>query len=296
MNVTDGMDASFYRENAIIEPAIKDEKIPRKAYRYLIDSRHRDKSVYPSPSKYRINLEEKITNVISVELVTADVPFTTYLISASEHTLHVTEDGGSTTVTVELPIGDYTQAELAVAAEAALNAQCLATYTVTWEARTDTFTISSNLIDKVTADVLSFTLLAGESGSCARVMGFGEMTYDTAGTGGVLHAPYRADMRKDPYIVMLLRGAKALNATNSGVDKTFAMIPRTRNGLNYVSPTDSGRNIKYYNPIQPDLRTFDIAFLDRHGQPVDFQNQDHVIELVFNTYNQEIRYNQIFTL
>ena len=75
--------SGFMNDNHIIKPPeLKTSDIPKRYYRYVIDSRDRNLSHFPDPNKYEIKLSEDIHDVQSVELLSFDVPFTKYLINS----------------------------------------------------------------------------------------------------------------------------------------------------------------------------------------------------------------------
>jgi hypothetical protein len=59
----------------------------------IIDSRSRNYSIYPSPSKYLIDLMEPHRNVQRIELIAAMLPKTEYNVSSENNLLLVTING-----------------------------------------------------------------------------------------------------------------------------------------------------------------------------------------------------------
>lgn len=153
----------------------------------IIDSRWRDQAVFPSPSKYDMVLDDELFMVKSMRLVTADVPFSAYLVGAGAAgavPLSLWNTVGSNTVVrwsgvAQLPQGDYaTPEEFGTALQTALTSSTAATgypttFQVYHDARLDRFQIMGSM---------PFSLNFGSnllSSSCsppwsatARLMGF----------------------------------------------------------------------------------------------------------------------------
>ena len=287
---------SFYGKNAIIQPDViqdrKESSNSKKSFRYLIDSKSRDKSRYPNPSHYKIPLHYDLTNVVSVELVSADVPFPFYLIRSGKDSMRLDEGNGP--IDVVLEHGDYSSIELAQEVESSLNRHGKATYTVVYDSRKKLYVFSSDLLDKDNGSSVSFCLDGSYiKNSCASILGFDEKKY-ISNPSGIIISPFMADLRKDSFIALKLSGAKAIQSIESGIHETFAIIPDNFNNTNMRSFAPSARNIKYFNPIRADIKDLELRFIGRDGDEVDFQNQDHVIELVFEIYIQELSYGNIY--
>jgi hypothetical protein len=288
---------SFYEKNSVIAPEVVNQDIREsskktKSYRYVIDSKSRDKTKYPKPSHYKVPLHSNLTNVVSVELVSADVPFPFYLIRDKRDIICINEGNGN--INVKLDHGDYTALELSEELQAALNNYGNATYKVVYDSRKKLFVISSDLIDKNSGGSLTFCIDGScTKDSCATILGFDNNKY-VADSFGIIISPFMIDLRKESYIAMKIFGAKAIQSIESGVHETFAIIPQNYNETNMRSFASSSRNIKFFNPIRADIHDLELLFVDRNGNEVDFQNQDHVIELNFEIYIQELSYGNIF--
>ena len=75
---------------------------------------------------------------------------------------------------------------------------------------------------------------------------------------------------------------------NNSSHKSFALIKKNQMehhvDMNYK---------KYYNPPIPAMNSLKINFKDYDGNEYDFQNQDHMIELLFCCFKQQRKYNDI---
>jgi hypothetical protein len=82
----------------------------------LVDSRSRDRTRYPDPNDYVIDLKENLKNVTSMELVHCYVPFNPQLIHSNNNTFWLDvydADALLTTYEIVIPEGNYSKTELA---------------------------------------------------------------------------------------------------------------------------------------------------------------------------------------
>ena len=112
----------FSRHAVIQPPEIKTRDVETRSVRILIDSRDRDRSLYPSANSYCVSVPEDVRDVISVELLSYDVPFNDYNITEKNNVLHTAymNEGQSDydpVETIVIPPGKYTAESL----ETALN-------------------------------------------------------------------------------------------------------------------------------------------------------------------------------
>ena len=120
-----------FEENAVIPPPDK-QKAVKKRMRFVIDSRDRNRTRYPTPSMYEISFDEPVQDVESMEVIMADIPFSRYLIHDHNNQLRVSTSlpvfdssagafaFGGTTHTLVIEPGDYTHEELVTAVQSAL--------------------------------------------------------------------------------------------------------------------------------------------------------------------------------
>lgn len=119
------------REELIIDPDDYLKSLTKhiKFRDVIIDSRDRNIDKYPEPNKYTLDLEHDMYNVISVELISAEIPNTEYIINNDNNSLHFEETNGATLIAT-IPVGNYTITTLATAIQTQMNATGNSTYTV----------------------------------------------------------------------------------------------------------------------------------------------------------------------
>jgi hypothetical protein len=114
-----------------------------------IDSRDRNYDVHPNEYTYSIELNEIYHNAVSIELKSAIIPNSEYIINASNNLLHFKESNSTELVAIITP-SDYTISELATEVELQLNSSGSSSYTVSstniYSRISKLFTGSSNQI------------------------------------------------------------------------------------------------------------------------------------------------------
>lgn len=117
---TGSVSEEFARHAIIQPPTIKTRDVETRAVRVLVDSRDRDRTRYPSANSYSVNVPEDVRDVVSVELISYDVPFCDYNITEKNNVLYTAyKQEGETeyeaTERIVVPPGKYTPEQLAKA-------------------------------------------------------------------------------------------------------------------------------------------------------------------------------------
>jgi len=286
--------SGFMNDNHIIKPPeLKTNDIPKKYYRYVIDSRDRNLSQFSDPNKYDIKLSEDIHDVQSVELLSFDVPFTKYLINSSNNTFYYKI--GDDEHEFSIDEGDYESVyelvkELNKKKGSApfifseLLKQNKIQITTT---KTITLLCLGDQIQKNNYQQLSKTYKS----QLMKILGLSLKDHTIHASEEQHPFPHRVDMRKDKYMVMNLGQSSVNFSENNPTHKSFAIIKKDELDNKYI---DSNYK-KFYNPPIPAMTTLRISFTDYSGQLYDFQNQDHMIELMFCCFRNQRKYNDIFS-
>ena len=271
-----------YEGNALIKPPFEQLKnirdTTRKTTRVVIDSRDRDMSIYPNPASYCIELQDDIEEVTSAELCVAKVNLCAYNISTINNTIVL----NNTTYTVTP--GDYNATTLLTALNT--NAQLDGDgYWVSYDAITDKYTISSNqpfTLESTTtmSKVLGYVTLRAYNA----VFNSGTNTYS-------LTSPYRLNFKENEYIILNIDQLTLNNSVNPILHKSFGIIHKSYLETNYNQNTH--KTIKYLNPPIARAHKLKITFRDYYGNLYDFQNQDHVLEIVFESHKHLSRYGGV---
>ena len=286
--------SGFMKDNHIIKPPeLKTNDIPKRYYRYVIDSRDRNLSHFPDPNNYEINLSEDIHDVQSVELLSFDVPFTKYLINSSNRTFYYKVDGNDCKFNIDE--GDYNSvAELVTELN---DKKDNAPFTFHEMLKQNKIKITNDDGKAITLVCLgdeiqknNYPLLSKTYKSqLMKILG---LSLDNHTFSGSVEYPFphRVDIRKDKYMVMNLGQSSVNLSENNPTHKSFAIIKKDDLDNKY---TDLNYK-KFYNPPIPSMAKLRISFKDYNGQLYDFQNQDHMFELMFCCFKNQRKYNDIF--
>lgn len=264
---------------------------PVRDVRVVVDSRSRDVAAFPSPNSYEVDLPEDLFSVHSMQLLCAQVPFSSPTVpSGAAQRVTVRMEGGATPVTAVLPAGDYTggadvAAALATALDAAAGDAGLgATFAVAHLARLDTLEIRST-----ESFVVDAALLA-EVPATARLLGFagaGSAAFAAVNDGGgagypwVVTAPARRVDPPHPYIVLRMRAPSAdtINSPSDAVHRTFAVLPHPDVPVSVFD--DEAPFRKRWTPPLARIARIRVELLDPDGAPYDFRGRDHRLDLLF---------------
>ena len=256
-----------------------------RTHRVVIDSRSRNIEEFPSPAKYEATLNNDLYNVTSMRLAVADVPFPAYLIGPVRCGVPVlltdaAISNASISAVARLTVGDYANAgDLAAELAAALNAAArpAQTFAVAHSARTDSFTIRSTA-----PFALPFAGRAADTPAAA--LGFGtDRDYasapDPALGDHALTAPFRCSLSGGRYVILSISpNAELLTSPTDAINRSFALLPITP--MLSVNNDDESYQ-KRWTPALGRVSRITLRFTDADGNPYDFQNQDHRIELSF---------------
>lgn len=291
--------SGFMNDNHIIKPPeLKTSDIPKRYYRYVIDSRDRNLSHFPDPNKYEIKLSEDIHDVQSVELLSFDVPFTKYLINSSNNTFYYKIDAIEHEFSIDE--GDYDSVAELVTELNAKASTASAPFTFSELLKQKKIKITKNTDATITLVCLGDEIQKNNYPQLSRtyksqlmkLLGLSLKDHEISSLINSEYSfQYRVDMRKDKYMVMNLGQSSVNFSENNPTHKSFAIIKKDDLENKYIDANYK----KYYNPPIPAMTTLRISFQDYDGQLYDFQNQDHMIELMFCCFKNQRKYNDIFS-
>jgi hypothetical protein len=278
-------DADYY-QNAVIQPP-KDFTFvenDNKTARIVIDSRVRDKGLFPNPNSYEIVFEDDINDVKQCRLLYIDIPMPQYLVNSNYNTLYFSV--GLTSYVATIPLGDYTSTSLATAVTTAMNVALPATFEVSYNSLLDNYAFNSTV---------AFTLLFnGKTNPLSSLLGFSEKK-DYASSAdpstplfpNKVSAEFRRHFDYNNYVIMDIEQFDILKSIDRDLNKSFAIIPKN---YSTMSLWDEQGIVKNFSPPLGRLTKLRIKFYDRYGNPYDFQNMDHRFELLFTSFKQRRKY------
>ena len=284
----------FYHNAVIKTPNALD----CRKVRLVIDSRDRNKVLFPNPNQYEVNLNDDISNVASIKLISSTFPFSNYLINTTNNILHFEISGTSYEAAID--IGDYsTASDLATAVQTALNTaytDVAINFKVDYIARTDNFKVRSKMPFVVKCLGGSYTHAfngntdyAYMSKSIGEVLGFGVANYNSSlvSTGdaytNVIQSPFRKNFSINDCIIVHIDMLNVNKSTIDSVNESFAII--SRRGV-YDSDTQlyDGHQIeKIFVPHIKKITKIKVRIVDYNGNPYDFQNHNHRMEFLIDS-------------
>jgi len=283
------MEEQLYDENAIITPPkINTKDIPIRKYKYIIDSRDRNKDLYPNPARYTIKLDEGLTDVVSAELILTDFKFNNYNVTKYNNILHTdTED-------YTIPLGTYDGLSIA-----STLTSLVPSLTVTFNNISNKLTFESTVnmelkfkSDEQTRYDFDNFVYHYPTNSIGKMLGFAIDNYSLVANTS-LEAPYMMDLETENYIIMYMQQAKVYQSKNNNAHNSFAIINKMENSSNGLVMFNNNVT-KSFNPAIANLTNLVFKFCDYRGNLYDFQNREHRFEIVFTCFKQTRCYNEIF--
>lgn len=276
-----------YIQNAIIPPPqeLAATEPKHKYTRIVIDSKDRDITLFPDPNKYEIRFDDDIDDVVSAQLLSIDIPLSSYMINKFFCEFDVTISGNMSTVVLDE--GDYTATSLATMVQSKLNA-ISNNFEVTYDEIKDNYIFKSQVPFSIS--------FVNQTNSLHQLFGFKKDTYTSTATGtvpytNVVKSLYRRNFKFNNYIIMNIEQFDINKSNSNLIQKSFAIIIDNYSNVNLG---DEPKIIKTFSPPVPRLAKIRISFKDRYGNPYDFQNMDHRLELLFTSYKQKRKYQNIF--
>ena len=269
--------------NAIIPPPQNTPSIETntKTTRIVIDSKDRDVNLYPEPNSYEVRFDDDIEDVMNMQLVSIDCPLSSYMINKYFNTFTLIVNNESRDIVLEE--GDYTEQELATHITDMLNVASSG-FLVTYTSKKDGFIFTGTAPFSISFKNQSI------KNSLHSMLGFKHETY-ISNSSNVITSPYRKNFNFNNYIVMSIDQFDLLKSNSNNLHRTFAVIVKSYYDMNMG---DIPQLIKYCTPPIARLSRIKISFKDRYGNPYDFQNIDHRIELLFTSFKQKRKYQNIF--
>lgn len=277
----------------ITPPKLETKDIPVRRFRYIIDSRDRNKNIYKNPANYSIKLDESLTDVVSAELVLTDFNFNKYNIHKSNNLLHIR--GLDNLVTeYTIPSGIYNGETLATALSSLVPSM-----TVTYDGVSQKLTFVSSVTTELmfksdTPRMYEYEVNVDQypTKSVGKMLGFDIANYSLE-ANVPFDAPYMVDLETDNYIIMYMQQAKVYHSKNNHAHNAFAVINKMETSSNGLVMYNNSIK-KSFNPPIPNLNSLKFRFCDYNGDLYDFQNKEHRFEIIFTCFKQTRCYNDIF--
>jgi len=250
----------------------------------LVDSRHRDPSVYPHAHTYRVHVPVTLRNVTAARLVSAELPNTDPTFSSVLGNVSLTITAVHVTKTITIPDGQYSVDSMALAVQTKLN-DAYAAVSISFEVSVDpasrklTIAMPSypdadlSLADQPVPDSLAWSL------------GFRTVR---AGLGSIVSED-AVSVHPEQYRFVHIRNlGRTVECATQGT--VFAKIPRKEDGMYVVTYYDRLITKNRLNPAIATLRWLDISITTREGTPIEGL-ADHALTLEFwcsETHDEDV--------
>jgi hypothetical protein len=255
------IDKNFdFSQTAVVRPpSVFNEET--KSTRIVVDSRDRNRQIYPNPNNYVIDLDYDIKEVTAMHIVTQDVPLSLYNITMNNNKIKVIMNGEA--FIFEVPPGNY-------------DAFDLATTLTTLIGITVTFSPTSLKIKFTYTSPFSIDFVDKQYDWIALLLGFVPQTlYESA--LDVIVAPFIINLNIDRYIILNIDQVNVYEGSNNIFKKITSIIGNELSSslLHFIK--------KSFSPPISRLNKLKIQFLNYYGCGYDFQNRDHRIEFIFES-------------
>lgn len=291
-----------FSKSSIIKPEANiDEKNKKehKTSRLILDSKHRNYSIYPSASSFTLYTSEEFDDVISAELLTANFPFTKTVVNNFNNIFSLTSfdsNGVSEFIKVTIEIGNYTESELAIELETSLNnASTSTSFQVFYKYRNNSFTFSSpnlfiikSVSDSIEKDFNGRDSVSYINNSMFKLLGFDRSEYTSKLNNSVftIKAPFQSNFKDTEYIILHIDQFNVNKSIDNCVNKSFACI--NKNQSTYLVATNVVK--KYFTQPLSKLNKLTIKCYDNEGNPYDFSNMDFKIEILLTCFKHPLTY------
>ena len=260
----------------------------------IIDSSKRNRDEYENPGRYTVQLPTVYTDVISIELVQANIPNSAYSINARNNLITFNydndDDGTTETYTATLNHGNYNETTITTEISNAIDAlfpertQPTNSFNVEYNYVTQRLSISTpkRQIDNINLQTnKEITLVAGRGGGADRIIGLGSSNVSSVDSN--LTLPYSLSLKPDRYVVMHILGMERCDGNSNALSKCFCTIPVDSSSPNSDFTIKSGNIIDndnyicYFSEPIPKLKKLDITFYSPDGTIYDFNGRDHFL-------------------
>ena len=259
-----------------------------KTYHIVIDSRDRNHDVFQTTNEYEVDLNTVYKDIVSIELLSAEIPHSGYIINSSNNELHFIETNaqvsGNTYYTATISQGNYTADELATAIVTQMNLAGQSTYTVNIDTTSRKFKISSNTTggdnifqlrfrgktEKYDQDVNRYRYI---DRSIGQVIGF--QRTDLTGLNNYT-GQNQYNLNGENYVLLHIDNLDNMEGRGIGISNSFAKITLTSN-LNETRFYSMNEYLtkKIFNPPLNRLSQLFIKFKKYDGSLYDFGGIEH---------------------
>ena len=258
----------------------KKRKIEKEDY-LVIDSRSRNQDSFPEPNDYQVELANEYRDILEIELLSANIPKSSYNINSANNTIHF--DVGGTEYTASVSSGNYDITTLLTDLETAMNAAGSGvTFTVTEDTKTNKITIAGTgafdlLFNGGTEPIGNQTRTVYKESSIGYNLGFRrtDLTGNTTYTAQSIY-----NIKGENYVLLYIKQLENLETSDinyNNISQSFTKInlDTDYNTVKFYSKNgDYKSHIIFKEPLQK-LSQMIIRFYNYNGSLYDFNGLEH---------------------
>lgn len=276
----------------------------------IIDSSKRESPRTTSANNYTYRFPATIRDVVSIELVFADVPNGNYNVTSNNNIIHLTLNELAVPATNAAPEhalvitpGLYNEAELLTIIEdeivelygnqptfniAKNDLTGLLTFTSDWHF---TFYFDGGLINEGNDDQYHNY----STRSLARLLGF--QPFNITSNNKTITASYPIDIEMEGVVALYIDGLERCDSNNNYMRNAFCLLPLETVSANYglLKDADTIQNDDkiYYFPAPTKVDKLNIKFKDWDGNYYDFNGYEHLLIFKIHTLSSAKKYCNI---
>lgn len=281
----------------------REANITRDHY-VVIDSRDRNHDSYANPNSYKVTLEQPLYNVLSMELVSAEIPASQYLINSTNNAIYFQETNAQVSAeeytTALIPSGNYTLSELKSAIETAMGTASGTGANFTVDIATlvaqNKLSIASDIGGG--ADLFNLLFSGGtenyeestrtiyKENSIGPVLGFNRS--DLSGSSSYT-ADFQYNLNGDKYILLKFDDIKGIEGIANNVQDAFTKITMDTHtdNVKYFKSNHDYRVYKFMEKPLTRLDHFHVSFLTYNHSLYDFNGLEHSFTLKVSTLDHK---------
>ena len=261
---------------------------PSKTEYVLIDSRDRDIDVYPDPGEYMVQLPETLRQVSKLSLISAEVPSSFFVFSASRNNTSLTVTFHEQTSTITIVDGNYGFTAMCNALRDALNTafRIVGAYEP-FDVRVDPVTFFVNISGPILApggmrENFQITLASGDrEWPLSYYLGLGRGDTVLSSSQGVLVGTGVCSLNPEVYICLDIVGVNqileaGIEGEGGTMGHTSAIIPLNVDSFQYVF-FDRPVVPNYIQPPIGSLQSLHVKFRFHDGTPIYFNGVNHAL-------------------
>lgn len=257
--------------------------------RIAIDSKDRDLDTFPNPNKYTIELEDDVDDVVSMQLINFDIPFSCNTIGEPFKYIPL-ENGSLVQISVQ---GIYDNGEdLAQMLQDSFRQHVgHSDFVVSYDNKTGKLRFNS-----ATSFGFAFNRLPVASNP-APLLGFARNAVISGASNVianryVIESQYRVNPEFNNLMVMHVDAHDAIKSPTPAFSQSFAILHPSMSKNYAVTSLDIS---KQHRPIIGRIAKLTILFLDRYGNPYDFDNRDHYLDFLFVSMSTKGKYARYYS-